>query len=656
MIKWLMPLGLLGLLGILVLILIYIIRPKYQQRFITSTVLWRQLLKRKRKKLPIEPIRNILVFVCQALAFTSLALLMAQPKLFSEGFVNDETEKIIIIDSSASMLAHTAGDPASLSRFDRAVREVKAHIDEWLMDDDGTISIITAGKEAEYVLTDATKEEYTDVVHALDGLKCSYGTADIQGALNLAEERLFINPAAKIFVYSGTDLGNLGSAVTVRNLANIQNEWNIAVLGCTVAIEESEYVFHVEVGAFGRVSLEKNLYIEIKGAENGEDKTFDFPKLYKKVAFDVNSDNLDYSDIQTITLRMTDPEIGGQEDWYFSSYAEASIGFVDLNDSIDEDNEFKVYGGVKDKVKIQYYSSKPNIFYYLSFQYLRDPMSKTREIGFNRAYTLSEVQNEGHDFYIFEHTLPKDIQSGNAPKDGVILFSDPNDLSAYGVELGENVTFNGLKYFEAGDAHPLLQYIDPHTMGVTAYRRITSYDESFVPILFCGGDPVMLVKKTETERIVVMPFSLNLSNLSAGTNLTKFCYNLIQYFMPLTLDNYEFEADEEVNVNCKGTTVTMTDPNGKADTLTEFPATVTLEELGTYTFTTEFPYEKEAEVRKAFVHIPTSESGLFDVEAMNMKLDNTEVWEELGEDLFLYFAIAMLVLFTVEWCLQFKGI
>ena len=50
----LIPLGLLGLLSIAGLILIYIIKPNYQQKYISSTYVWALSLKLKKKRLPVS--------------------------------------------------------------------------------------------------------------------------------------------------------------------------------------------------------------------------------------------------------------------------------------------------------------------------------------------------------------------------------------------------------------------------------------------------------------------------------------------------------------------------------------------------------------------------------------------------------------------------
>ena len=61
--SWLAPLGFLALLSIAVLIVIYIIKPNFQQRMITSTYVWRLSLKYRKKKIPISKLSNILIFL-----------------------------------------------------------------------------------------------------------------------------------------------------------------------------------------------------------------------------------------------------------------------------------------------------------------------------------------------------------------------------------------------------------------------------------------------------------------------------------------------------------------------------------------------------------------------------------------------------------------
>lgn len=65
------PLGLLGLLAVAVLIFIYIIKPNYQQKIVSSTYIWKRSLKYRKKRVPVSRLRNILIFLCQMLVLAS---------------------------------------------------------------------------------------------------------------------------------------------------------------------------------------------------------------------------------------------------------------------------------------------------------------------------------------------------------------------------------------------------------------------------------------------------------------------------------------------------------------------------------------------------------------------------------------------------------
>ena len=115
----LIPLGLLGLLSIAGLILIYIIKPNYQQKYISSTYVWALSLKLKKKRLPVSKLRNLLLILCQILFLVMCALALAQPALITRAAIT-EREVIAIIDSSASMRTTFEDE----TRFQRAVGRV----------------------------------------------------------------------------------------------------------------------------------------------------------------------------------------------------------------------------------------------------------------------------------------------------------------------------------------------------------------------------------------------------------------------------------------------------------------------------------------------------------------------------------------------------
>ena len=73
------PLGLLGLLGLVAWLIIYLIKPNYQQKLISSTYIWKLSLKYRKKRLPISKLRNLLLILCQIFILTLCAGILAQP-------------------------------------------------------------------------------------------------------------------------------------------------------------------------------------------------------------------------------------------------------------------------------------------------------------------------------------------------------------------------------------------------------------------------------------------------------------------------------------------------------------------------------------------------------------------------------------------------
>lgn len=655
---WLVPLGFLGLLGIIVLLLIYLLKPKYQQKVVSSTFVWKLALNYRKRRIPIDPFRNLLVFLCQALFLTACSLLLAQPFLFSEDAINAETEQIIILDASASMRAETAGTGSRESRFDRAVKDIRLNMDKVLFDNNGILSIILADKTPHFIVESAGKNEYSRVVDALDEAECSSFHGDVEGALNLAQEKLRENPAAKIIIYSGTEYGDLGDAVTVNTLADPETEWNIALESCTAAIEENEYVFYIDIAAYGEFSSRRDLYVSIKGVENGDGERTNLPDLKIPVTFGIDSNIENKSSRQSLKVRATDPEIGGNPESYFSSFEEVIVEFRDLNDSIPDDDIVHIYGGLKDEIKIQYYSSDQNSFFYLGFHILVDNMSKTRDIYFKQVYHDEEPEIEGFDYYIFEHSLPEKVLENGLPTDGVIILWDPDQTVAnLGLELGEEVQLPEFTYLSGESDHPLMQYVNPTRLGISKYRKINEIrDDGFETLMTCNGDPVLLAKNRADSKIVVLPFSINQSNVSYFRDFETLLYNLINYYMPITLTKYAFELEDSTEVKCKGQTLYIESESGKSQKAEQFPYTVTFNETGTYTFTTKFGYQKDDEVRKVFVRISPTESSLFEVVSLNMNIQNGEVTGVVKKDLLVYFAAVIVALLFVEWWLQFKDI
>ncbi len=660
--QWLIPLGFLGFAGIGALIVIYIIKPKYTKRLLPSTFMWIRSQKYHRKRMPIEPFRDLLIFLLQALAIASCTMIIASPFLQTEETIRESNERIIVIDASESMrskLVKTTGE----TRFKRAIDQTKQFVDEVLIRQGGSISVILADATPEFIIDDADRHSYSDVIKTLDSAECSHESADLGTAMQMAEDRVLHNPAAKVTVYSGTELGYMGDAVTIVNLADPVNEWNVGICDCVAAYEENQFTFYLDVAAYGKVAMDTVLHIEIRGVDNGE-ASIDLSPLEIPVSFNVDENGEELVQHISITADPRDETIGGNPANVVENFDEVMVQFRGLDDSLADDDTLMVYGGKKDRVAIEYSTSDRNIFFPSAIMTLVNRYARIRDVSLLTTIKEDTFKPSGYDFYFFEHTIPDEIARKGLPNDGISVLLDPDEegfrkLGLGGMKYEGKRQLSEFTYLTRGTPHPLTNRVAVEDLGVSAYTRIEMEETSgFIPIIYCGEDPIVFARNWNNSKIVIMAFSVNLSNFPVKYyDFLFFLSNMIDYYMPTTLTQYCYEIGQKAAVNCKGSSLTVQNMRGETVAhLTEFPNEVTLTELGTYTFTTRFGINKEDEVRKAYVRTPVAESSIFRMEDLGFRIMNAEYTKEMGKDLFLWFAVAVVVLLFVEYLLQHRDI
>lgn len=674
--RLLIPLGLLGLLGIVALIIIYIIKPNFQQKLISSTFIWRLSLKFKKRKIPISRLRNILLVLCQILIIVTASLILAKSVvMIKEQFENPES--VIIIDSSASM--RTGSE--DISRYERAVNEAVKQVNT-TFDRDGIVSVIIADDKNTFLAERAFKDSRERIVnelHALvdkeeDGeLGCSYTSSDIQAAVTLSDSILSENPAAKVYVYTDKNYANITGNVTLVNVA-ATDEWNAAILNATAEYEDNYYTFRVQVACFGRDS-DVDVSLEIFGAnaENSEDISAGSVKLSETVS--CASDQ-----IYTVVFKYIAEDADGSTDnadEYEKSLPENHILHtltkdervfayhsvhisIDNNDSMILDNSFDIYGGIKELIKIQYYSAGrdpstgkellPNPFFQEVLSALAKAYAGRWDIQITEVKTGSSYATEGFDFYIFEHTMPEKL-----PTDGVVLLSDiqtaPKDS---GLRVNGLVDMSRKSVFLAADtANPILQNTEPTNISVSRYAKVTYDATLYTSLLSYAGDSLFLVRNDSTAKVAVMCFSLHYSNLPTLIEFPLIMYNMLEYFMPATVSGNSFETQQKFTLNCRGNLLSVTGYNTDLS-FKEFPAELTMTVPGTYTLRQTTFSGKEVE-EKIYVRMPMAESNITANEDTTLVGPYYEVDEsEFYNDLLLWLACALVALIMLEWYLQHK--
>lgn len=625
----LIPIGLLGLIGVALLIVIYIIKPNYQQKFISSTYVWRLSLKYRKKSVPISHIKNLLIFLCQLCILAICGLLLAQPVIEYEKAVQ-KNEKIIIIDASASMLV-TDGQQ---TRFERAVGQVKDYADI-ILNEGGTITVILADDDADFIMQNVNKNNADEVTIKLDELvqneiACSYGVADIEGAVSLASDMLINGSTAEVILYTATEYLN-DNGISIVPVAD-DGEWNGAILDCTAKYDNNNhYSVSVDVGCYGSVrSL--TVFCKIIGG-NGDLNGYE---ISKTEYFDVTEEE------KTITFNTDD--FNGTPLLEFDSL----LISIKETDSFEKDNYYYVYGGKKQVIKVQYASSTPNNFFAGSIRSIREIFKSNWSIDFDEVSDEKKVATEGYDLYIYEHKMPDKL-----PSDGIILLVNPDKApkDAGFTIKGKPQSVSSDSTLATGKEHAITRFVNPNEITIAKYCQL-NFDEDYEELMYYMGTPVMAVKDRPDSKIVVLGLDVHFSNLSVSLDFPIIMYNMFKHFIPSTFERYAYEVGETVNFTPRGINLSVRTPDGKEYKYEQIKEDgIVVLSPGAYT-TMQDSMRDEYVIEEFFVKVPNSESKITKQVDSLPELIGTDRLSHVFDDLLVYFAIALVVLLFIEWWLH----
>ena len=652
--NWLTPLGFWGLIGLLILLLIYILKPNYQNKTISTTYVWRLSLKYRKKKIPISKLRNILLIICQVLIVCICAFILAQPFIDGED-KRSANEKIIVIDASGSMLAEVEGE----TRFERAVTQAKKLIEETFKED-SAVSVILAGKEANFICQRATADMSTTLLRELDALvdpndfKCTYGDSDIDGSMALAESVLEQNAKAEVVLFTGTTYIDDGK-VTVRYVSD-PGEKNVSVANVQAIREENYYRIEVDMTSFGS-NYSGTLNVTITGAQG----TFGVGDSTQSL----NNETLNFNyRVDLIKGERTKFRFGIKESYDVGNlkiHAYDSIYcYIEEKDSLAIDNAYYLYGGTPQKLNIQYYSTLNNIFVSSMLLDLQDQLREDWDIDIktikdsndaimNGYGKEDEIEFEGYDIYIFEHRIPEKL-----PTDGLVILLYPDKVpESMEITLSPAKTLGGDgTAFTAGESHPILEYVNASNIRSTKYKTVSNYDSCYTPLLYANGEPVALAKNEPDSKVLILTFNFHFSNFPIIPEYPTFMINTLNYFIPTTFDKNVYNLYDTVVLNSRSELLTVAGPAFE-ETL-EFkttPAEIYVDVPGSYTVT-QTPISGNKIVENFSVVIPEEQCDITrTVDTLTNPFFPTVI-ENVDLDLVIYFAIALVTLLFCEWWLK----
>ena len=163
-------------------------------------------------------------------------------------------------------------------------------------------------------------------------------------------------------------------------------------------------------------------------------------------------------------------------------------------------------------------------------------LSKRWEVEFIEVKPDEEPANEGFDFYIYEHSMPKTL-----PDDGVVILANPNTIpNIAGVQLGKSYETGGKEVFltPIETDHPMMNGVEAENISVTKFTELKNADGYATLMSVMNGSqecPVVMAKNEFDQKIAIISFSLNYSNFSMLLDFPLFMYNLFEFYSPSTM-------------------------------------------------------------------------------------------------------------------------
>lgn len=619
--SFLNPAGLWGLLGIPVLILIYLIKPKFQEKLVTSTFIWKLSRKYKKKSLPLQ-LTNLLLLFVQVLTIGVISLILARPVVITE---DGAAEKIVILDASGSMMVQEKNG----IRFETAKEQISDLADD--MESYGKMTVILAGMESR-ILVERSDSERT-IKEMLAQTECTYGEADINGAFLLTEELLKENPEAQVYLFTDKEYDEQESIKVVNVSAD---NWNVAVSAMEAAkAANRELVFSAELVSYGK-DMAATVVLYVDGV---------------------------LADAQLVGLMADIPATVEFNDLGIRQYETAWV-YVEAEDAIRTDNEYYLFGGNKQEYEVLLVSAEPafleaalmtfdnlNITTVASFDELDQGYQYTQD-----GTVIEEIPSTGYDLYVYDTLMPKEL-----PGDGAVWMIAPESVPK-GVTFKKGDSIVSEAYLElAPDSGSDLfarmsNEVSVDGVYINEYLEISSA-LGFETLFTCKDAPVILAGETENVRTVLFAFELSASNLPLRIAFPALIYNMVEYSLCPLMESTSYEVGDEVTINkVNGAVLTMVKGSETA-ALTEnhvrMPVSYTAQVPGLF-YVTQVMADETVEEAVYFVHMPVKESNLSASGGSLPEISSIDAKVNYEKEITWWFVIVLLVLIVVEWGVQYR--
>ena len=495
------------LLTIPPVIMLYILKRKYKEEVISSSLLWKEVYKNTRANTPWEKFKKNIMLLLQIIIILSVILALMSPFISMGG--KSYKNIIMVIDNTASMNTIYDGSNSRLEQGKALAKEylnsTKEGTNTYIISYDGTSNLLLNGDFNKYnatsiidkISTSYSSGDISDVVSFVKAI--GDGVGEEYEALIFTDKQMAISDINGRIVY----LGNSGLNASVDNVSHKFVDDKVKVIANVTNNGDSLYE-----GDFSLYNGEELAAVEGVSLQVGESKT---------LSFELDSLN--------------------------SSYLKGELSRKDI---LMEDNTY--YHVVNEnKVKKILLVTDENIFLEKAFGSIENTeVYKTNDVS-------NITNNDEYDLYVFDNKMPEVM-----PSKGSILFINPNSNELFNVleggEIGQAIAVKG----------SVSSYLENTQFTLSEYNIIeTPYYGT--NILTIDDNSIGFKGEINDRKIAALSFDLHSTDFALKKEFPILIYELGEELISTGMVySNNFKAGEKIVVKSSDfeSEINVTYPNG----------------------------------------------------------------------------------------------
>jgi hypothetical protein len=593
-----------------IILLLYFMRPKRQERVISSTLLWQQALQDLQASRPWQRLRITLLLLLQLLAAIVIVLVLARPATFISSPIGGDT--IIILQASASMQA----TDVSPSRFEEARSSIANLIDGLGPSDQ--LSLIAMARTPQVLI--AFSSDKSQLTSALQRAKVTNQDADLEQALSLATSLAAGRADAQILVIGDGHVlppdQTLAVPFSVRYLQIGTDAPNVALMALASHAIQGQQVALAQIANYSH--QQRSIPVEL------------------------------YADGKLVGVQTAILPAGasGALQWGplppKTRFLHARLISQDAM-AVDQDAWAIAAGSMRGRVLLV---TRGNSF-------LEAALRLQSNIDLFETTPDKYVNTGTFDLIVFDGYLPSSLPPTS------IFFVDPPTGSTIFGKSGAEIS---VSHISAGTAEQnLLNEVDLNSIHVLRLSHQLTPASWMQPVIVTPETPLLIAGEKDNRRIATLSFNLHDSDLPLQPTFPILIYNLVNWFLPLPVPgNGQVAPDTPVTLQTwpGAQRITITGPGGQPFTVAPpFPVTAfdQTDKTGIYVVT---QYTQNQVLQGAFAinlfdplqsrlapaaRLPIAQSTLFDAGGSSVPRVLREIWP--------WIAAFLLLVLCVEWWL-----